>query len=395
MFIAYVTETWPPEVNGVALTTARTVRWLRERNHFVDLIRPRQPGEEPIDRAGELTVPGMAIPVYRALRFGLPVHGLLHRRWLQRRPEVVHVATEGPLAASAVSVALRLGIPVTSDFRTDFHQYCAHYDAGWVEPIARAWLRRLHNRCALTFVPTPTVQAALAAEGFERLAVVGRGVDAACFTPERRSESLRRRWGVRPQDPVVLHVGRLAAEKNVELVLRAFLALRTMAPIAPMARLVWIGEGPMRERLTLPGPIAVFAGVERGTVLARSYASADLFLFPSLTDTYGNVVPEALASGLSVAAFDRGAAVTCILDGDNGFKASGDSDVAFMRAAGAALAGARPGSRVRQRARESIALLDWDRVLVQFESALRRVSGEAAPFVAVPGPWGPDRARVH
>ena len=151
----------------------------------------------------------------------------------------------------------------------------------------------------------------------------------------------------------------------------------------------------MRERLTLPGPIAVFAGVERGTVLARSYASADLFLFPSLTDTYGNVVPEALASGLSVATFDRGAAVTCILDGDNGFKASGDSDVAFMRAAGAALAGARPGSRVRQRARESIALLDWDRVLVQFESALRRVSGEAAPVVAMPGPWGPDRARVH
>jgi glycosyltransferase involved in cell wall biosynthesis len=307
--IAFVTETYPPELNGVSATVARAVGWLRARGHLVQLVRPRQRGESERNEAEEWRVPGLALPMYRDLRMGLPVHAGLIARWTMKRPDVIHVATEGPLGWAACRAGRRLGVPVTSDLRTNFDLYSNYYGLGFMRGLVTGYLRAFHNATDCTFVPTSALAANLRERGFERLSVVGRGVDAEQFSPTRRSEQLRQAWGATPADPVILHVGRLAAEKNIPLVLRAFESIRTLQP---RARLVIVGTGPLSKLLERAAPPAVlFIGELRGQELAEHYASSDIFLFPSLTETFGNVTLEALASGLVVVAFDVAATALC------------------------------------------------------------------------------------
>src|SRR5262245_1391563 len=199
--IATVTETYPPEVNGVALTLQRMLDGLRARRHEVQLVRVRQgPDDLPQrgDRFDELLLPGVQIPLYSHLRMGLPCTQTLLEAWRTRRPDVVHIATEGPLGWSALRAALRLSLPVVSDFRTNFHAYSEHYKLAWLrEPIV-CYLRHFHNRTACTMVPTAQARSELEALGFANLQVVARGVDTSLFHPGRRSGELRRLWGAAP-----------------------------------------------------------------------------------------------------------------------------------------------------------------------------------------------------
>ncbi len=377
MRTAVVTESYPPELNGVAQSVARLVQHLTEHGHRVDLVRPAQHGERRGDAAtaalggSELRTPGVPLPMYRDLRFGLLRATPLVERWQQDRPSVVHVATEGPLGWAALRAARQLAIPVSADFRTNFPAYAAHYGFGWAESLVLAYLRAFHNRADVTFVPTRAMRDALANVGFERLEVVGRGVDLDLFSPARRSERRRAIWGVAPDQPVVLYVGRLAAEKNVELVFDAFRAMRSRAR---RARLVVVGDGPLRERLEKQEPEAVFVGVRRGTELAEHYASADLFLFPSLTDTFGNVVAEALASGLLVVAYDCAAAQTLIRSGHNGLTVRPNDRAGFIAHASAAALRLPALQPLREAARRSAEQIGWDAVLRRFETSLLQLA---------------------
>jgi len=214
-------------------------------------------------------------------------------------------------------------------------------------------------------VPTETLRAELRASGFRRLRVVSRGVDTRLFDPARRSESLRRDWGVGPQDTVVICVGRLAPEKNLDGLLAAYRAMRERDPAA---RLVLVGEGPERARLQQACPDAIFAGVRRGEDLAAHYASADVFLFPSLTETFGNVVPEAMASGLAVVGHHYAAAAQVLRGGENGLLVPFGDDAAFAAAA-RSLAGQPVQIRaLGVAARETARHLDWLRVVKAVES---------------------------
>jgi glycosyltransferase involved in cell wall biosynthesis len=369
MRIAYVTETWPPELNGVSLTVERTVRYLRSRGHSVELIRPRQPGEPALDAADELRTAGCAIPMYREMRFGLARAAKLARRFEQTRPEVVHLATPGPLAWAALAAAGALGIATTSDFRTNFHQYSRYYGFGFLAGAGLGLLRRFHNLTRRTFVPTRSARRELAAAGFHNLTIVGRGVDAEFFAPARRRSGLRQSWGARDDAPVFLAVGRIAAEKNVELALRAFDAARRERP---EAQLVVVGDGPARGRLEAAYPQVHFAGVRRDADLAAHYASADVFLFPSLTDTFGNVVMEALASGLPVVSFDCAAAAEHVEDGLSGRLAVPGDEAAFI-AAVRELALAAPATLAPMRAAAVAAAhrAEWNEVLARFEARLQ------------------------
>jgi len=369
MRIAYVTETWPPEVNGVALTAARAVRHLRERGHEVDLIRPRQPHEETgALAADEWLTAGVPLPMYADLRFGLARERPLARRFAERGIELVHVATPGPLAWQAVRAAHALGLPSTSDFRTNFHTYCRYYHLGLVAPLALRALRRFHNQTDRTFVPTRALKRDLEAEGFRRLAVVGRGVDTTRFDPAWRSIALRRDWGVADDAVLVLYVGRIAAEKNVGLALRAFEGVRAEAP---GTRMVVVGDGPLRGELAAAHPDVRFVGARHGERLAACYASADCFVFPSLTDTFGNVTLEALASGLPVVAFDTAAAAEHVQDGRSGRLAPPGDEAAFAAALGAVV-GDPPGlRRMRPEAVAAARRADWDGVLARFENHLQ------------------------
>lgn len=368
MRIAYVTETWPPELNGVSLTVERTVRYLRSRGHLVELIRPRQPGESPLDAGDELRTVGCVIPMYPDLRFGLARAGTLARRFRQSRPDLVHLATPGPLPWAALAAARALGIATTSDFRTNFHQYSRHYGLGLFAGPVLGLLRRFHNLTRRTFVPTQAARRELAAAGFHELSVVGRGVDTERFTPAARSESLRATWGAGPDTPVLLAVGRIAAEKNVELALRAFERARRDRPDL---RMVVVGDGPARARLTAAHPAARFVGAQRGAALAAHYASADAFLFPSLSDTFGNVVLEALASGLPVVAFDCAAAAEHVGDGASGRLVVPGDDAGFIAATAAFAVAPATLQPLRDAAVAAARRATWDEVLERFEARLQ------------------------
>jgi glycosyltransferase involved in cell wall biosynthesis len=342
------------------------VRGIRGRGHHVDVIRPRQAGD--LDRtSADWCIPGMPIPMYPALRIGLPVVGRLARRWAASRPDVVHVATEGPLGWAAVRAARLLGIAVTSDFRTNFDQYSGHYGFGWFAGAVRAYLRAFHNATDRTLVPTPALRAALARQGYRQLDVVGRGVDCAQFSPVHRSDALRASWGVTPTAPVLLYVGRLAAEKNVPLAFRAFATVRARVP---GAKLVVVGDGPLRSKLRAQAPDAHFAGSLDGRALAQHYASADVFLFPSVTETFGNVTLEALASGLLTVAFRDGAAAVHIEDCCNGVLAEVGDDQGFIAGACAVAQQFRWLERMRRAARDAALAASWDHVISRFEAVL-------------------------
>lgn len=368
--IAVVTETYPPEVNGAAMSLARIVTGLREHGHDLQLIRPRQRTGDVARSSAcfeEFLTGGWLIPRYPDLRMGVPSRRALVQLWSLRRPDVVHIATEGPLGWSALQAALHLKLPVTSDFRTNFQAYGKHYKIGWLAKPILAYLRRFHNRAACTMVPTETLRAQLAAQRFERITVVGRGIDTRLFDPQRRSDALRKSWGAAPQAPVLVCVGRLAPEKNLGTALDVYHAVREAMP---EARLVLVGDGPMRNELRARCPDAVLAGQRHGEDLAAHYASADLFLCPSLTETYGNVVPEAMASGLAVVAFDRAAAGQLIRTGRNGVLVDGDDGKAFTRAAMTLLADGPRRVAIGAAAREAVQGCGWDEVVQRFESVL-------------------------
>ncbi len=374
--IAVVTETYTPEVNGVALSAARFVEGLRRREHEIQLVRPRQ-DQDRNDRAGgmqDVLTHGVPIPNYPGLRMGLPATRELVRLWRGNRPDVVHVLTEGPLGWSAVSAARKLKLPVISDFRTNFHSYSRHYGVGWLGRPILAYLRKFHNRTLWTLVPTEALRGQLAALGFRDVRVVARGVDTALFDPARRSDTLRAGWGAGPTDPVLLHVGRIAAEKNLAALVSAYAAARAQEA---RCRLVLVGDGPARAEIQARCPDAIFAGVRRGEDLAAYYASADVFVFPSVTETYGNVTLEALASGLAVVAFDYAAAAETIRHGDNGLLAPMGDAGAFTALAASAVSDFARARAMGLRARESALRLGWDLVVRQLETLLEVAAGVA------------------
>ena len=379
--IAVVTETYPPELNGVALTAERAVRHLRERGHRVGVVRPRQPADgvsagSVIATSDTLLVRGAPLPRYPGLQFGLPAPLRLVRHWQRTRPDVVHVVTEGPLGWSALVAARRLGIPVTSDYRTHFQQYSRYYRLGRLASVIDASLRGFHNRSDLTFVATAALAAEMRAAGYRNLACVGRGVDGQLFSPRRRSEALRASWGVASGGLAVLHVGRLAPEKNPPLVLDAFRALRRLRPDA---RLVWVGDGPLRDALAREPAHQVFAGVQRGEALAAHYASADLFLFPSLSETFGNVTLEAMASGLPVVAYDIGAAREHLVDGVSARVLPAAGADPFIEAACSLAVDDAARRRFGVAAREIACRLGWPAILGRFEAHLVAQAARRAP----------------
>jgi glycosyltransferase involved in cell wall biosynthesis len=374
-----VAETYPPEINGVALTLGRLVSGVRAHGHAVSVIRPRQHADDDAERPADPTVTlvrGVPLPMYAGLQLGLPATGVLRDYWSKHRPDVVYVATEGPLGYSAVRVARELGLAVFSGFHTDFRTYAKHYHAAPLGPVLLRYLRHFHNRSQGTLVPTADLRDRLHALGFENLHVLGRGVDTRLFRPERRSAALRETWGASDDDLVILHVGRMAPEKNLPVAVQAYRAMRRFCP---GLRLVMVGDGPSRAALQRDHPDLIFTGRLAGEQLAAHYASADVFVFPSETETFGNVTLEAMASGLAVIAYDYAAAGVHIRHGESGILVPFADSRAFVAEATTLVRLPRLPARIRQKARASVVCVDWERVVEQFELIL---TGAQEPDVA-------------
>ena len=368
MHYALVTETWPPEVNGVALTVRSLQRGLQRRGHRVSVVRPAQ---ERGQAAGqdELLVRGGPLPRYPGLRFGLVSACRLQQAWKRDRPDAIYIATEGPLGWSALRAARRLSIPVASAVHTRFDLYMRDYGLALLEPVALRWMRRFHNRADVTLAPTRELEQFLEESGFERTRRLARAVDTARFDPQLRDPALRAEWGADPEEVVAIHVGRIAAEKNLALAVNAF---RELQQHRPQARMVWVGDGPQRAALERHNPDFIFCGVKRGEDLARHFASADMFLFPSLSETFGNVTLESMASSLATVAFDYGAAREHLVDGMHG--ACVTDEKGFIDAVVRIGCNDALRSAMGERARAAVTGLHPDRVAADFEALLRDIA---------------------
>ena len=384
MKLAIVTDTFPPDVNGVAMTLERFAAGLIGRGHAVEVIHPGVSGLSGDDHCGgftEVCVPGFTVPRYAFARLGWPRPVFLHRRWLTQRPDVIYLATEGLLGYSALRAARKLKIPVVSGYHTHFPQYLAGYHLGLLGPLLLRYLRKLHNATALTLVPTEDTRQFLTREGFHHVEIVERGVDTDLFHPGHRQPTLRQRWGAGPADIVLLHAGRVAAEKNLSLVFQAWDLVRAQHP---NTKLVLAGDGPQRAFWAAKYPDAIWTGFLTGVDLAETYASADLMLFPSRTETFGNVLLEGMASSLVTVSYHLAASRRFVDPGINGFAASQQTDDAFLRQVLRSLRERRRWPQIAEAARLSVQTQSWPRITRVFESWLQKAASHE--YSAPPSP---------
>jgi glycosyltransferase involved in cell wall biosynthesis len=315
MRVCLVTETYFPQVNGVSRTLGQLVRTLRARGDHVRLIHPDygQPADDPSTRL----VRSFSLPFYKELHLPLPPFRSTLRAIDEFEPDIVHIATEATLGLAVLRHVTRRGFATVSSFHTNFDQYSAHYRVGFARGIIWRYRRWFHNRTLETYVPSRATIADLEARGFERLVLWPRGVDGTLFRPERPGrDRVRSALGIGPDQVVVAYVSRVAAEKNVEYLAEA---LELVEAARPEVRLLFVGDGPARPDLERRlGANARFVGYRSGDDLADHYAAADLFAFSSLTETFGNVVLEAMASGLPVVALRAGGVGEIVRPGETG-----------------------------------------------------------------------------
>lgn len=335
--VLFCTDTYPPQVNGVSVVTALSVRGLAERGWECQVIAPRYPascyaqgagaaGVDPRDRI--TSVASVALPVYPDIRLAAPALGRVLRAARAFGPDLVHSETEFVLGRVGQAAARRLGVPSVTSYHTDFGKYAAAYGVPWLRGATSAYLARFHGRARRTYTPSAVAAAELARIGISHAEVWGRGVDLDTFSPHRRSLALRETIGVGAEAFTFLYVGRLAAEKSVDRVIGAYRRAAERMK-ASAVRLVIAGAGPAEAELRADAPASVvFLGhLDRDTMLPQLYASADAFVFASETETLGLVVLEAMASGLPVIAVPAGGVAEHLRDGVNGLAVpSGDLD---------------------------------------------------------------------
>lgn len=300
MRVAIITENFLPKLDGVTRTLARLLEHLQTNGHDALLLGPDS-GMEEYAGAELIGTAGLPFPFYPELKFNF-FRPLFIRRLNEFRPDIVHLVDPVILGATGVAAARFFNIPLVSSYHTNLAAYCEHFGFGLLTRPMWLYNRFIHSQCALTFCPSPSTAAMLRLQGFDHLRIWPRGVDMTLFQPECRSEELRASWLSERDEPhnktILLYVGRVSWEKNLRLLIQAYQGMDTTH-----CHLVIVGDGPayaevQQELFGLP---VTFTGYLRGSALATAYASADVFAFPSYTETFGQVVLEAMASGLPVA----------------------------------------------------------------------------------------------
>ena len=378
MRIALFADTYPHDVNGVARTLGMLVGHAARRGHEVALVTPRVSAAASPVASAHRQLPGIPIPIYPDLQLarGLDAEG---RRMLRAfAPDVVHIATESTVGFSGRRWVGHHGTPLVTSFHTNFPAYLHGYGLGLLEAAVWRYLRWFHQRSAVTFCPSHDTMEDLRAQGFHsRLRIWSRGVDTELFTPARRSEEVRRRLAP-GADRVLIYVGRLAAEKRVNVVLDAFLRVKEV--LGPGTALVFVGDGPAGGKLRARAPEGVhFTGFLRGVELAEAYAAADVFVFASDTETFGNVCLEALASGLPAVVADKGGVRETVVPGRTGIRVPPGDVKGFADACVRLLLDVEERTRLGAGARGEATSRNWDAILDGVLDAYAEIAAGPAP----------------
>ena len=360
--VALVTSSYNYIPDGVALTLNRLVGYLERQGVEVLVFAPIADRPAFVHQGTVVPVPSIPLPGRPEYRLALGMAGYVKRQLLDFAPDIVHIGVPDLLGHAALGLAHKHGIPAVASYHTRYETYLRHYwHLSWLESFLTRTLRRFYGRCREVYVPSDSTRAALLADGLrDNLKPWPRGIDTVRFTPAKRSQQWRTQLGIGSDEVVILHVSRLVREKRLDTLTAALNRVR-----APH-RVVIVGDGPDQDSVARELPNAIFAGFLRDEALAGAYASSDLFLFPSDSESFGNVTLEAMASGLPCVCADATGSSSLVVPDQTGFLIPADDADGFAR---------------------QLTLLAQD-------AALRRRMGEAARARALTYSWEETLARI-
>lgn len=376
MRIAYFTESLLPHVDGVSRTLAQLFATLERQGVEFRVWSPFQPGPEVSWSVRVRPVRYVRFPPYPDYRVSVPWTGNVDRELEDWRPELVHLVSPTPMGVWARRWARERGVPVVASFHTHFVSYARFYGLGGIEEVGWMLMRRFYRPLARVYVPSRVVIQELAEHGIRNTELWSRGIDLARFGPHFRDPALRAAAGADEQTPLLLMVSRLVREKDLADLVEMDRILRERGA---RYRLALVGDGPMRAELEQALPDALFAGHQRGAALARWYASGDVFVFPSTTETFGNVVLEALASGLPAVVADRGGPQDQVTPGETGWIAPANQPAALADCVERLLRDPAERARMSAAARHSAAERDWEAINTRLLASYARVIEEQPP----------------
>lgn len=381
MRIAIFSEVYWPMVSGVANTLGRTVEALSRRGHAVRVYSATYPlPDGEVDRSGIHRSPSRPLFVAPEVQWARPDWRAIAQDLSRFQPDVAHLATEFAMGHAGLRAARALGIPIVASAHTDYERYASRYGLSWAVAPGWTWLRWFYRHAEVVLAPTRVYEAHLHRRGIRHTGIWTRGVDADGFHPRFRSQAWRTALGLGSEDLLVAYVGRLAPEKGVDRLLDAWAAI---APRQPRAHLAFTGTGLMEPHIRDRGlPRVHLTGLRRGIELATAYASADVFVLPSVTETFGNVLLEAMASGVAPVAMASGGVLDYALDGVNARLVDPDAPHGLAEALEAVLTDRDLRDRLARDARATAERRSWDGVfdglVARYQTALNRGLVKAA-----------------
>jgi glycosyltransferase involved in cell wall biosynthesis len=375
--VAFFTETFLPKVDGIVTRLTKTVQHLVAAGDEVLIFCPEGAPDSHMG-ARVVGVPAMPLPLYPELKLALP-RPAVSEALDQFRPDLVHVVNPAVLGLGGIWLARTRGLPLVASYHTHLPKYLEHYGMGMLEPLLWELLKAAHNQAQLNLCTSTAMVEELSEKGIQNTALWQRGVDTELFTPDLRSNSMRRRLHGDHDDTshLLLYIGRLSAEKQIE-------RIRPVLDALPHARLALVGDGPHRQQLerVFEGTPTTFVGYLSGRELASAYASGDAFLFPSSTETLGLVLLEAMAAGCPVVGARRGGIPDIVTDGENGRLYDPEDPESLTEAVSGLLGDDTARARLRLAARREAERWGWAGATDQLRNYYRALLSGALPLAA-------------
>ncbi len=381
MKIAFFTETFLPKVDGIVTRLTKTLQHLIKAGDEVLVFCPEGAPTNYMG-ASVIGVPAMPLPLYPELKLALP-RPAVSEALESFQPDLVHVVNPAVLGLGGIWLAKTNGIPLLASYHTHLPKYLEHYGMGMLEPLLWELLKAAHNQAELNLCTSTAMVAELSEKGIQHTALWQRGVDTEIFRPELRSNEMRKRLLGKHDDQgaLLLYVGRLSAEKQIE-------RIKPVLDALPQTRLALVGDGPHRQQLekTFENTATTFVGYLSGQELSSAYATGDAFLFPSSTETLGLVLLEAMAAGCPVVGANRGGIPDIITDGENGCLYEpddpNDGSKSLIKATKRLLGNEVERKAMRNAAREEAERWGWASATEQLRGYYQKVITDSLKLVA-------------